>query len=174
MTRETDISNLSGIARFNGCAHPAPLENPFRIVIVIAFVEHPQIEVIRPEAPQTVFETGHGTGVIPLTVLRHEENLLALPVHGERAAHHLFGEAVVIIPGVIEEVNAFADGGVHESNGVGFGMLIESDTGNGMPASQRDDRYRVFVACGVDGKGDVAIPRLGESSREDKTTRDSF
>jgi len=67
-------------------------------------------------------------------VLGHEEDLLAFAVGLEGLAHDGLAAAVVVVPGVVEEVDAVVDGGVHDLDG--FLLVLD---GADVPAAQAED-----------------------------------
>src|SRR5260370_16416443 len=79
--------------------------------------------MIGAQTAEAVFEAFHGAGIIAIAILGHEEDLVAPGIHGERLAHDLLGGAVPIVPGVVEEVDAFIDGGMHHADG--FGIVLD-------------------------------------------------
>jgi hypothetical protein len=62
--------------------------------------------------------------------------VLAAAAVGKRAAHHLFGAAVVVVPAVVEEGDALVQRGVHDAHGIGR-VLDRAD----VPAAQADNRH---------------------------------
>jgi hypothetical protein len=81
--------------------------------------------------------------VIALAILAHEKDLIALSIHGKGSTHDLFGQSIVVIPGVVEKVDAFVDGRMHQANGIALGVFLKSDARHGVPTAEGEDRYLV-------------------------------
>ena len=98
----------------------------------------PQIEVIGPQAPQRFVELAHGDrGVASVRAdFGHQED--RLPAIGDRPSHPAFAFSFVILPCVVEEVDAGVDRFVHDPYGLGvrFGFAE-------MIAAEADDRNQV-------------------------------
>ena len=114
---------------------PPLVEDPVRIAVVDHLMKLPEVEVIGTQAAEAVVEAPLRALVVPLAVLRHEERLRAAAV-GQRAPHHLFRPAVVVVPAVVEEGQAFVDRGVHDANGLGR-VFDRPD----VPAAQAENRH---------------------------------
>jgi hypothetical protein len=104
---------------------------------------------------------------------RHEEDLVAALVHRERLSHDLFGVAVVIVPGVVEEGETFIDGCVHDPDR--FGVFFDCAD---VPATETDDRDFDAGASegplresGGGGGGGLSEDLAGECSRAGNTPR---
>ena len=119
----------------------ALVEDPVRIAVVDDLVKLPEVEVIGTQAAEAVVEAPLRALVVPLAVLGHQEHLRA-PAVGQRAPHHLFGPAVVIIPAVVEEGHALVDRGVHDANG--FGWVLDRPD---VPAAQAENRHSLSRAA---------------------------
>src|SRR6188474_2171588 len=97
VTGETDVSNLAGGFRpFERFHDAAPGEMAVGIVVVHAFVDLPEIEVVGPKPPKRFVElTQRG---LPVTTVRahlgHEED--GIPAISDRPSHAPFALAVVI------------------------------------------------------------------------------
>ncbi len=135
VARETDEAHLARLLGFQRRLEASFVEDPIRIVVVHHLVELPQVEMVGPEPAQAFVQVLQRPFVVALAVLRHQEYLVAAAVHAQRLAHHLFGVAVVIIPSVVEEVDALVHGRVHDADGFAL-VLHRSD----MPAAQTYDR----------------------------------
>src|SRR2546427_13251156 len=93
---ETDETDLARLARFERGLDSAFYEDPIGIIVVNQLVELPEVEMIRLQTAEAVFEALHGSLVIAIAVLGHQEDFVAAPIHGERFAHDLLRMAVVI------------------------------------------------------------------------------
>ena len=133
---EADEANLAGFLGFESRFEAALFEDPVGIVVVDHFVELPEIEVVGLEATEGLVEIAQRTGVVAFAVLGHEEDLIAAVIHFQSFAHDLFGVAVVIVPGVVEEGEAFVDGGVHDADG--FRVFLDAADVPAAEAGHRD------------------------------------
>ena len=131
---KSDVAHLSRLACFEGRLQPALLEHPVRIVVVDDLVKLPQVDPVGAEPAQAVVEALHRARMIALAVLGHEEHLVA-PAVRQRASHDLLGAAIVVIPAVVEEGDAFVDGGVHDADG-----LARILHGADVPSAEAEDR----------------------------------
>ena len=114
------------------------------IVVVDALVNLPEIEMVGPQAPQRFVELAHrDLGVASVRAdLGHQEH--RVPAILDRASHSPLALAVVILPGVVEEVDAGVDRFVNDPNrlgdGPGFAEVIAAESEDGhqvaMPAKQ--------------------------------------
>ena len=134
VARKTDVADLPRLLRLKRGLEAAFLDHPIRVAVIHHFVKLPQVEVVGFQTPQAVLEALHGTGVIALAVLGHQENLLALALHGQRIAHPLLRAPVVVIPGVVKEGDPFFDRRMHDPDS--FALLLD---GSNVPASQAED-----------------------------------
>jgi len=94
-------------------------------------VELPEVDDVGLQAFEAVFEMLPGPLGVAGAVLGHEEDLLAFAVGLEGLAHDGLAAAVVVVPGVVEEVDAVVDGGVHDLDG--FLLVLD---GADVPAAQ--------------------------------------
>ena len=84
--------------------------------------------------------------------LGHQEDLVAPPL--ERLAHPVLALAIVVLPGVVEEVHAGVDGFMHDGDGFlqgrGIAQAVAAHANNGnalLGAPERLVRY--LVGAGV-------------------------
>ena len=81
-------------------------EDQVRISFVNHFVDLPDVQVIGLQSPQRFFQLLHGH-IFAASVsadFGHDHGLVALPF--QRGAQHFFAVTVVIVPGIVEEVDA--------------------------------------------------------------------
>ncbi len=135
VAREADEAHLAGLTRLEGGPYPALVEDPVRVLGPVDLVELPEVDVIRAEAAQAVLELAARAVMVAVADLGHQEDALAPPVHGQRPSHQLLGAAVVVVPRVVEERDAFVEGRVHEADG----LEVVRDRAD-VPAAQAEDR----------------------------------
>jgi len=87
--------------------------------------------------------------------LRHQKSFVAVSAL-ERLTHAHFAGAVVVVPGIVHEIDAAVDGGVDQSNGILFGerrlskvVAAHADHGN-VHSGLAQDAIR-NVAASFDG-----------------------
>ena len=132
------------IESFNGAAGR---EDSVRVVIVDDFVDLPDVQMIRAQSYERLFELAHGDFFIAAVgaELGHQDDFVAA-AH-ERFAHALFAEALMVFPGVVEEVDAAIDGFVDDARagGVVFGgadvIAADADDG-GLQAGLAERAFR--------------------------------
>ena len=90
VAREADEPDLARLLRFERSLEPAFIEDPIRIVVVDNLVKLPEVEMVRPEPAQALFQALQRAFVIALSILRHQKNLVAPPIHGQGLAHAQF------------------------------------------------------------------------------------
>ena len=108
---EADEADFALFLRFGeGFGGAAGGEDQFGIVVVDDFVDLPEIEMIGLQAAQGFFEHLHGDVFVAAVGadFGHEEGLVAFAFQGD--AEFFFADAVVVFPGVVEEVDAGVDG----------------------------------------------------------------
>ena len=136
MTGEADETNLSVFARLlQNIDHVAGLERLLRICHTNDFVDLHQVDVIGLQARHRLFELLRRSRAGAAVDFRHQKRLLAIAV-GQRLAHALLAHAVVVIPAVIEEVDAAIERCPDDVNGVllgdtGQAEMIAADTNDG-------------------------------------------
>jgi hypothetical protein len=96
----------------------------------------PEVDVVRLQPAEAVLKMRFRARVVPVANFAHEENLLAAAVHRERLAHDFLGVAVMVIPTIVEEGDAFIKGRMHDANR--FGVI---SYGADVPSSQGNDGY---------------------------------
>ena len=172
---ETDVADLAFFPSFESGLHTALLKHPIRIVVVVVLVELPEINVVGLEAAQAFFEIALAAGVVALAVLGHQEDLLAVTVGGEGVAHDFLGATVVIVPSVVEEVDALIDRAVHDA--VGFLLVLDRAD---VPAAEANDRDLLVGAPEPGGRDALTARTLRENAlghrcrdgRSEKTTEE--
>ena len=124
---EADEAHLALLASPAASASAAPSgrEDQVRIVVVDHFVDLPHVEMIGLQAAQRLLQLLHGH-IFAAAVradLGHQDGAVALAL--QRLAQPLLALAVVVIPGVVEEVDAGVDGLVRRSRCASCWFLAE-------------------------------------------------
>ena len=111
------------------------------IVVVDAFMNLPEIEPICAQPAQRIFQHPHRDPTISAVRadLRHQKDAIAAA--DESAPHPLFGTAIVVFPGVVEEVDAGVDRFVRDALRLFVGRRRRQRI-----AAHADDRHLVVVA----------------------------
>ena len=131
--QEADLPLLLGL---EGVFDRTPCgEDPVGVVVVDDLVELPEVEMIGAEPAQAVFQVRLGVLGGPAAALGHEEDLVAAVPLRDRLAHALFGAAVVIVPGVVEEGDSLVDRPLDQADAVVFVWMDAA-----VVASQADHR----------------------------------
>src|SRR5262245_53966681 len=133
---KADVADFARFLRFESRFQPSFFDNPVGIAIVDHLMKLPQIDAVGTKAPQALLEILFRAFVIALAVFRHEKNLIAPSAGGKSLTHPLFRTAVMVVPGVIEEVNPLVDGRMHNLNRFVFFL-----DGSDVPATQAENRY---------------------------------
>src|SRR5580704_8529183 len=132
---EAYVADFSGLARgdggFDGSAWG---EDAVGIFEANDFVELYEVDGVSLEAAEGLLKLLVVLDCGATVHFRHEEDLLAVTV-AEGLAHTDLGDAVVVVPAVIEEGDAAVDAGVDETDALGgVGLLAE------VIAAHADDR----------------------------------
>ena len=120
MPGEADVPNLARFLGFHCRPYATVLEDPVRVVLVDDLVELPEIQIVRPQPLEAFVDAAHGARVVAFAPLGHQEDLVPPATARQRLAHHLLAAAVVVVPGVVEEGDAFVDGRMHHLDRRGF------------------------------------------------------
>ncbi len=143
MPGEPQVPNLSLLERLERRVDGAVFgEDPVGIVVVDHFMKLPQVDMVGLEPAQAVFEVGLSLAGGAAANLGHEEDLVAPASLGEGLAHSLLGDAVVVVPGVVHEVDPFIDGPLDQADAV----LLVLVPGAVMPA-QADHGHHLTCAA---------------------------
>lgn len=156
--KKSYFTRLSG---FDCGAKTALFNDPFGIVIPVAFVELPKIEVVGLQTRQRFVETAHGSFVVAIAVLRHEEDFVALAIHCKRPSHDVFRHAVEIIPGIVEERETFINCRMHDADRFRFVFLRRSSD---VPSTQTENGD--FDVRASEGAGGNSSSHDGDYTRE--------
>ena len=131
---EADEPHLAFLLRLEPLGEHALFDDPLGVVVVIDFVELPEVDAIGAQPAQAVLEALERARVVAVAVLGHEEDLLAPSVHGQGSSHQLLGPSVVVVPGVVEERDPLVESRMHEARGL---RLVRD--GADVPAAEGKD-----------------------------------
>src|SRR3972149_6308700 len=93
---KADVPYFPLLSGLDGHVDGAALENPVGIVVVVDFVELPQIDMVALQPAQAVVKMLLGGLAIPPAILRHQEH--PITPSDKRVAHQFLAAAIVIIP----------------------------------------------------------------------------
>src|SRR6266850_1329482 len=163
---ETDVTDFAGFFRFeNGFHSPGGGEDALRVGHANNLVELEKIDVVGLEAAERLVEL-HGGGFFRLAVdFGHEEGLLAVAV-AQRLAHADFAGPVVVVPAVVEEVDAAVERGADDADGFLFVGLNTK-----MPASQAN-HGDAFAAAAEPAIGNAVFGASGPEFSSGDTSQD--
>ena len=155
---EADLALLPGqIGRLDSAV---AREDHLRVFLVHDFVELPQIDHIGPQAAQAVLQMFHGGLFVAAVVLCHEEDLLSITVC-KGLAHELFGPAVVVFPGVVQERNAHIDGLSDQPDR----LAVVSDSAD---VASSQPKHGDLQACAAQGtRGNIRLAGSGRMLSRD-------
>ena len=180
MPGKTDIPDLPRLlCSDRSFKRPVRPEDPVRIFQPDALVELHQVDHIRLQPPQGLFQLFAVLVLSPPVDLGHQERLLPVPVL-QRLAHPYLGDAVVVIPAVIQERDAAVYCGSNQPDALSRVFLLpnvkaaQPDGGNGLTRRSqlpvhhirrlRSARRRPFAAC-------LGRCRLAARTRRDRGSR---
>src|SRR6267143_466753 len=166
VARETDETDFASLFRFeNGFHSTGGGEDALWINHANDFVELEKIDVVGLEAAKRFVEL-HGGGFFGLAVdFGHEESLLAVAV-AQRLAHADFAGPVVVVPAVVEEVDAAVERGADDADGFLFiGLNTE------MPATQAN-HGDAFAAAAEPAIGNAVFGASGPEFSSGDTSQD--
>ena len=124
VTRKTDETDFACFLRFQHRFHRAIFgEDAVGIFEADDFVVLEQVEVIGLQPLQRLVNLAGCFLAGAAIELGHQENFVAVSTL-ERLSHAHFTGAVVVVPGIVHEVDAAIDGSVDEANGVLLGKRL--------------------------------------------------
>ncbi len=137
MAGETGVADFALLFRaVESLDHAACPVGKIGIVIVNHRVDLPKIQTIRSQPLQRLLEHLHGDGGVAAVRadLGHQKHFVAVAAP-QRLAHPFFGSVIVVLPGVIEEIDAAVDRLMHDR-----GRLLEGCGGAKVMPSQAEHR----------------------------------
>src|ERR1700690_213608 len=109
VTREADKTTLACLFGFEYGLHGSAFsKNAIRVGIANHFMELEQVNSIRLQPPQRFIELGYGGRFGSAIDLGHQKGLLAITI-AQRLAHANFAVSAVVIPAVVEKIDAFVN-----------------------------------------------------------------
>ena len=138
MSGETDVADFAFLFGFENRLHPAlGGEDEFGIVVANHFVELQQIDGVGLQAAQRLVDLAGGAFAGAGVELGHQESFLAVSV-AQGLAHADFAGAVVVVPAVVEEVDAFVERGANDANAF---LLVASGFPRWYPPRPMQDTF---------------------------------
>src|SRR5215471_2735433 len=106
---KTKEANFAGFLRGeNGFESSSGCKDSIWIGVSNDFVKLKQVDTVGLQAPKRFFELAAGRGFISSVDLCHQESLFAIAVP-ERFAHTNFALAAVVVPAVVQKVDALVE-----------------------------------------------------------------
>src|SRR5271154_2341000 len=116
VTREADKTNLACLFGFQySLQRSACSKNAIRIGIANNFMELKQVNSIRLQPPQRFIELRYGGSFGSAIDLGHQKGLLAITI-AQGLSHANFTLSAVVVPAVVEKVDAFVDSGADNTD----------------------------------------------------------
>src|SRR6266436_9698938 len=153
VTREADETDSARLSRLQDGLHSSAFgKNAIRIGVANYFVELQQIDPVSLKAAQRLVDlTGSRSFRAPVN-LGHQKRLLAITV-AQRVAHADFTLAAIVVPAVIEKIDAFIEACADDANAF-LGIRLTAK----MIATEPDERNFLFAAA--QGAVRNAVPGL--------------
>src|ERR1700730_13016125 len=113
---ETDESDLASLLRLQDCLHPSAF-GKYAIWVGLAnhFMKLQQVDAISLEPPQRVVDLTSSGGFGASVDLGHQKRFLAVSV-AQRVAHTDFTLAAVVVPAVVEKIDALIEARTDDAN----------------------------------------------------------
>src|SRR5690242_16437044 len=154
MPGEANIAHLPRFLGFEHGFHTATLaENAIRITVPNDLMELHEIDMVRLKSPKRFVNLGGCSFLGSAIDFAHQECLLPVPVT-QSLAHTNFTRAIVVVPTIVEEVDAVIDSCPNNSNALLFGGLAAN-----VIATQPNHRH--FLASSAQGAIRHTFARLG-------------
>src|SRR6202011_42655 len=142
VAREADESDLAGLLRLQDRLHPSAFgEYAIRVGIANHFVKLEQVDPVSLEPAQRFVDLiSSGSFGAPID-LGHQKRLLAVTV-AQRVAHADFTLAAVVVPAVIEKIDALVEARANDANAfLGIRLIAK------MIATEPYERNFLFAAA---------------------------
>src|SRR5437016_12465032 len=114
---ETDVADLARALRrhhrFQRAVRP---DRPLRIRHPDPFVELHEFDAVGLQSPERLVDLPRGTLLVAPVDLGHEKRLFAIAV-AQRLSHAELARPAVVVPAVVEEVDAAVDGRAYDADG---------------------------------------------------------
>src|SRR6266853_5233545 len=153
VTREADETDSARLSRLQDGLHSSAFgKNAIRIGVANDFVELEEIDPVGLKAAQRLVDlTGSGSFGAPVN-LGHQKRLLAITV-AQRIAHADFTLAAVVVPAVVEKIDALIEARADDANAF-LGIRLTTK----MIAAEPNERDFFFSAA--QGSVGNAVPEL--------------
>src|SRR5712692_8514760 len=113
---EADVANLASLSRLQDGFHRAPFrKNAVGIGVANYFVELEEIDPVGLKAAQRLVDLACSGGFGTPVDLGHEKRFLTIAV-AQRVTHADFTLATVVVPAVIEKIDAFIETRADDAN----------------------------------------------------------
>src|SRR5216684_1739375 len=113
---EADVANLASLSRLQDGLHPSAFgKNAIRVGVANHFVELEKIDPVSLKAAQRLVDLTSSGGFGASVDLGHEKRFLTIAV-AQRVTHADFTLATVVVPAVIEKIDAFIETRADDAN----------------------------------------------------------
>src|ERR1700730_1022796 len=148
---ESDESDLASFLRFQDPLHPPAFgEYTIRIGIANHFMKLEQVDAVSLEPAQRLVYLISSSGFGAPVDLRHQKGFLAVTV-AQRVAHADFTLAAVVVPAVVQKIDALIEAGADDANTfLGIRLIAK------MIATEPDERN--FLSAAAQGPIRNAVP----------------
>src|SRR5713101_9835350 len=113
---EADVANLASLSRLQDGLHRSAFrKNTIRVGVANHFVELEQIDPVSLKTAQRLVDLTSSGGFGTPVDLGHKKRFLAIAV-AQRVAHADFTLAAVVVPAVVEKIDALIEARADDSN----------------------------------------------------------
>src|SRR5579872_191914 len=120
MASEADVSKLASPFRLEHCLDSASAgENSIRVVHPNHFMKLHQVNSVSLQAPQRFVDLPGGRGFVASVDLRHHKCFAPVAI-AQGFSDPRLALAVVVVPTVVEKIDAVIQSGSHDSDAFGF------------------------------------------------------
>src|SRR5438132_4976616 len=152
--RESDVANSTRIASLDQRGvGPLLVKDPVRVLVPENLVVLDEVDAIDPEPPERFFQLAGRLLLRTAIDLRHEKGLLAVAV-AQGLSHADLARPFVVVPAVVEEVDAAVQGRAHDPDGQPLIDVAQAQ----MPTADADGGY--FLSR----RSEIPINHADESS----------
>src|SRR6266478_1713882 len=142
VAREANEANFACLLRLQDGFHPSVFgKNAIRVRVANDFVELEQIDPVGLQAAQRLVDLTRGSGFCASVNLGHQKRFFAVTI-AQRIAHADFTLAAVVVPAVVEKIDALIETGADDANAfLWIGLFAE------MIAAEPNERDFLFAAA---------------------------
>src|SRR6266446_4305028 len=153
VAREADVADLARLLRLQDGLHPSAYgKNAIRVRVANHFMELEKIDPLSLKAAQRLVDLTGSSGFGAPVDLGHQKCFLAITV-AQRVAHADFTLAAVVVPAVVEKIDAFIEARADDTNAfLGIRLIAK------MIATEPNERDFFFGAA--QGSVRNAVPGL--------------